>query len=287
MALTQNREVDHYIDQELRSHPVGAGEHIHKGALVGESSGYARSLVAGDRFCGLAYEEIDNSGGGNGDASVRVYTVGDFGLPLAGAVLSDIGRPVFASGDDTLTFTGHGCSHAGSVVSVPAADGIILRIDPDRRGVRTITHAVEDTGAGVDIPARAAHVFAQDAWLTAVRVVNRDVAAAGIDGANLCTVTVSTDAGIVATKAYGAAGAFPDANMADDLGAPAFAHVEAGGVILVSVSNGGVADPTRFSWKSTTRRRPSAGLGNHVSYPGRDPERNKGESKWPSSTPVC
>ena len=53
MALTANREVDHYIDQELRSIPVLASTKIFKGALVGiGQDGYARGLVAGDKFVG-------------------------------------------------------------------------------------------------------------------------------------------------------------------------------------------------------------------------------------------
>ena len=38
MALTKNREVDHYVDQELRTLGVGAAKNIFKGALVGSSS---------------------------------------------------------------------------------------------------------------------------------------------------------------------------------------------------------------------------------------------------------
>ncbi len=35
MALTANSEVDHYIDQELRSFQVAAAKQVFKGALVG------------------------------------------------------------------------------------------------------------------------------------------------------------------------------------------------------------------------------------------------------------
>lgn len=81
MALTASREVDHYVDQELRSMPVAASTKVYKGALVGiQQDGYARGLVAGDRFCGVAYEEIDNTSGASGEKQVRVYTLGDFAL---------------------------------------------------------------------------------------------------------------------------------------------------------------------------------------------------------------
>ncbi len=83
MALTANREVDHYIDQELRSFQVAASAQLYKGGFVGlTSGGYARPLTAGDPIVGIAYEEMDNSSGADGDVAVRVYTLGDFGVTL-------------------------------------------------------------------------------------------------------------------------------------------------------------------------------------------------------------
>lgn len=133
MALSANREVDHYIDQELRSFQVAGSAHVYKGALVGVTSGgLARPLNAGDEFVGLAYEEADNSSGGDGDTTVRVYTLGDFGHALSGAALSDLGSAVYASADDTLTLTSTNNSYVGFIVDVPASGEIILRIDPFR-----------------------------------------------------------------------------------------------------------------------------------------------------------
>ena len=154
MALTKNREVDHYVDQELRTLGVGAAKNIFKGALVGQSSaGYAQPLVAGDPFVGIAYEQTDNTAGASGAQSVRIFTVGDFGFALAGATVAHIGRPVFASADDTLTFTGAGNSYLGTVQEVPASGEIVLRIDPQRMRIKTLVHAVEDLSAGADIAA--------------------------------------------------------------------------------------------------------------------------------------
>ena len=42
------------------------------------AGGYAQPLTAGDPFVGIAYEEIDNTGGSDGDKSVRVYLHGGF-----------------------------------------------------------------------------------------------------------------------------------------------------------------------------------------------------------------
>ena len=130
MALTANRDVDHYIDQKLRTVAIAAAKHIYKGSLVGlDSSGYAQPLVAGDPFVGIAYEESDNSGGSNGDKSVRVYTVGDFGHALAGAAQTNVGDAVYASAEDTLTFTSTSNSYVGFCMDVPSSGEIILRLD--------------------------------------------------------------------------------------------------------------------------------------------------------------
>jgi hypothetical protein len=135
MALTANREVDHYIDQELRSLRVAAGAHVYKGAIVGVSpAGWARPLTAGDLFAGIAYEEADNAGGLDGDVSVRVYTLGDFGHALSGATIVNTGDAVYASDDETLTFTAAGNSFVGRAVDVPASGTVIVRLDGFRAG---------------------------------------------------------------------------------------------------------------------------------------------------------
>jgi hypothetical protein len=247
MALTVNRDLDHYIDQELRSFPVGAGKRVYKGALVGLSSaGYAQPLLAGDPFVGIAYEEINNTGGANGALSVRVYTQGDFGHALTGATLADIGRPVFASADDTLTFSGAGQSYVGIVQDVPAAGQIILRIDPTRSLVKTATHLIEDLAAGSDIAARAMHGFDQSSWIVGARVVNQAVAAAGINDANTCVVALAIGAATVASKTFDTANPFPAANALTSMGAVTNGHAAAGGVLTVSVTNGTTANPGPF-----------------------------------------
>ncbi len=133
MALTANRAVDHYTDQELRSLKIAASAQVFKGGFIGiTSGGYARPLVAGDEFVGIAYEEADNSAGADGDVSVRVYTLGDFGHALSGAAITNLGDAVYASADDTLAFTSTSNSYVGVVIDAPSAGQIILRIDPFR-----------------------------------------------------------------------------------------------------------------------------------------------------------
>lgn len=128
MALTANRQVDHFVDQELRSFGVLTATHVYKGGFVGvTTAGYARPLVAGDKFVGLAYEEINNTGA-SGAKSVRVYTLGDFQHALTSAAVTDIGRAVYASADDTLTFDPGGNSFVGHVVGFVSSGIVVVRL---------------------------------------------------------------------------------------------------------------------------------------------------------------
>ncbi|MCB9849135.1 MAG: hypothetical protein H6817_00350 [Phycisphaerales bacterium] len=132
MALTANREVDHYVDQELRSVAVAAREQIFKGAFVEfNATGYAQPVSGAGDFAGIAYEEMDNSGGDDGDVSGRVYTLGDFELTLSGSTQADIGRRVYASDDATLTFDPQQATFVGHVRGIASSGTIILRLPTD------------------------------------------------------------------------------------------------------------------------------------------------------------
>jgi len=247
MALTKNRDVDHYVDQELRTLQVGAAKRIFKGGFVGLSaSGYAQPLVAGDPFAGMAYEEADNTVGANGAITIRVYTLGDFGHALTGATVGHLGRPVFASADDTLTFTAAGNSYVGTVQDWVTTNEVIVRIDAAMARVKTVTHQIEDLAAGADIAARAVHHFNSPAWLVAVRVVNQGTAAAGVDNANPCVVAVANDAGSVVSTTFNATTPFPAANTRFDMGAPGNTQVRAGYIMTVAITNGTTANPGPF-----------------------------------------
>ena len=247
MALTANRDVDHYVDQEIRSLPVAGTVHIYKGALLASGpTGYAQAASGVLPFVGIAYEEMDNSSGADGALSVRVYTVGDFGMTLTGAATSDLGRPVFVSADDTLTFTGSGASYVGIVQDVVAANEIVLRIDPGRNLVKTITHAVEDVSAGVDISDRTTHAFDRSAWIVAARIVNQATAAAGIDNSNTCVINLLLSAGLLVTQTFDASTAFPGVNTRFVMTGLANVHVTAADVLLFSMANGATADPGPF-----------------------------------------
>lgn len=131
MPLTANRELNRFVDQELRSFPVAADVTIFKGALVGidRATGHVRPLVAKDLFAGIAYEQADNEGGEGGDIHVRVYTHGDFILPVVGAAAPLVGAPVFAAADEQgVLTTAAGGSLCGVLLALAGADLGVVRL---------------------------------------------------------------------------------------------------------------------------------------------------------------
>ena len=171
---------------------------------------------------------------------------GRTGTRASASIRWSIGRPVFASADDTVTFAGAGNSYVGVVEDVVTTGEIILRIDPTRRQTKTITHAVENLSAGADISARAIHGFDTDGWIVSARVVNQATAASGIDDSNTCVMTLATGSGTVVTETFDSTTTFPAANTSLDLGSVSNVHVGAGDVLTLAVTNGTNADPGPF-----------------------------------------
>lgn len=134
MALTANQEVKHFTSQELIDLGVDDNVNIYKGAFVGlnAATGYARPLVAGDAYLGLAYAQADNTVAGHtaGGIDVRLHQNVDVVHTLSGVALTDIGAVVYASDDGTLTLTAAGNSRVGRVVAVEGTNLARVRLQP-------------------------------------------------------------------------------------------------------------------------------------------------------------
>ena len=117
MATLAADKIRAYQLGDLEEYPVVAGDVIYQGAAVGENgSGYARPLVAGDRFLGFAEAQADNSDGSAGDIRVTVKTRGRAQLPISALAITANDRPaVYASDDDTFTLTATANSLIGYV----------------------------------------------------------------------------------------------------------------------------------------------------------------------------
>lgn len=136
--------------------PVKASTKIYEGSAVGidAASGYARPLVAGDRFVGFAESQADNSAGANGAINVRVIAHGRVKQSIGSLVVTDIGKPVYASDGATFTLTQGANSYVGVVTRFTASGVGIISYDAEIGGLITeltdsTTGTADDTVADV------------------------------------------------------------------------------------------------------------------------------------------
>jgi len=111
--------------------PVIAADIIYEGAAVGivSGSGHARPLQAGDKFAGFAKEQADNSAGAAAAITVRVQEKGKIKLNVSGAVITDIGAPIYASDDNTFTKTATSNTLIGFVHRFVSSGVVIVDYD--------------------------------------------------------------------------------------------------------------------------------------------------------------
>lgn len=111
--------------------PVIASDIIYEGAAVGvvAGTGHARPLVAGDRFVGFAVAKADNSAGSAADINVEVKFRGEIELSVSGAVITDIGQPVYAADDDAFQFSPVGGSFVGFVKRHVSSGVVVVEFD--------------------------------------------------------------------------------------------------------------------------------------------------------------
>lgn len=113
--------------------PMIASDIIYNGAAVGivKTSGHARPLAAGDIFGGIAVEKKDNSSGSAADLNIQVQRRGSFKASVSGAVITDVGQPVYATDDDTFVFSPVGAVFIGFVKRFVSSGVVIVDFDCD------------------------------------------------------------------------------------------------------------------------------------------------------------
>lgn len=115
----------------IEQYPVIASDIIYALAAVGivDASGHARPLSGGDRFVGFAEKRADNSAGAAAAKDVRVISAGKIKLSVSGAVITDVGQPVYATDDDTFVFSPVGGSFIGYVDRFVSAGVVVVKFD--------------------------------------------------------------------------------------------------------------------------------------------------------------
>lgn len=147
LAATALRE---FALGDLGEYAVIASDIIYQGAAVGlvDASGHARPLAAGDRFIGFAISKADNSAGAAAAINVSVRRRGSIKLSVSGAVITDVGQPVYATDDNAFGFTPVGGSFIGIVSRYVSSGVVIVDYGPeihDPWGAYTVREALAGT----------------------------------------------------------------------------------------------------------------------------------------------
>src|SRR5690242_12306257 len=87
-------------------YPVIASDIVYEGAAVGivTGTGHARPLAAGDRFGGFAEFQADKSTAAAAARNVTTVKSATAQRAVTGAVITDVGQPVYATDDRTSVF---------------------------------------------------------------------------------------------------------------------------------------------------------------------------------------
>lgn len=125
-----------YEGGELNDFALVASTKVYEGAAVGtvKATGLARPLQAGDRFGGFAIQTVDSTAGSDFryyGTMVKVIDEGEIELPVTGAVITDVGMPVYATDDDTFTFSPVAASFIGFVKRFVSAGIVVVEFDAD------------------------------------------------------------------------------------------------------------------------------------------------------------
>ncbi len=130
-ALTKDRNTVYKEGIEV-AYQVAGSTKIYAGSLVCiNASGYAvpGADTSGYKFIGVAEEYVDNSGGSDGDETVKVRRKGVHQFSASSMALSDIGGAVYISDDQTAAKVTTNSIACGKVADVVSATSIYVDVD--------------------------------------------------------------------------------------------------------------------------------------------------------------
>lgn len=132
-TLANNFTTRDYEQGDRNEFPVVASDIIYNQAAVGLviASGHARPLTSVDKFVGFAEKFADNSSGSAADITVRTYRKGRVKLPVSGAVITDVGLPVYAQDDNAFSFIKTSGVFIGFAVRFIASGYMMVAFDID------------------------------------------------------------------------------------------------------------------------------------------------------------
>ena len=118
---------------EVNEIPMIANDIIYEGAAVGivKASGHVRPLTSADAFVGFAESKVDNTGGAAAALNCRVLRSGSVLLAVSGAVITDVGQPVYATDDNAFAFLPTGAQFVGFVRRFVSSGVVEVGFDVD------------------------------------------------------------------------------------------------------------------------------------------------------------
>lgn len=115
-----------------RSVPVAASTILYEGTMCFEDAGgdFTGTVLENGSFGGIVCETVDNSAGADAAKNADVYTTGDFELAMdtTSLVAADIGKPVYAVDNFTVTETATDLVPVGVIVKVISTSRALISI---------------------------------------------------------------------------------------------------------------------------------------------------------------
>lgn len=215
MTLTANTPLT-IIRGEQSESLVASAVKIYEGAILGlNTSGYARGLVAGDKFYGHSMEYVDNLLGSDGSRTVqRLRGRYRLEVTLTGVAVTDIGREVFASADDTLTFSSGDNTRVGVVERYVTTNTAIVEFQTCEEPQEGI-ESVDVIGGAGDITALDL-VYVSDQTAGIMTVLKAQSTAAGRFADYICPNAIAAAAKGLALKHFLLQGIDTDAYTVGD-----------------------------------------------------------------------
>lgn len=183
----------------IGEYPVVASDTLYEGSAVGlvDATGHARPITAADRFVGFVEQQVANTGAAAAK-TVRVIESGKMQLTVSGAVITDVGQPVYATDDNAFVFSPVGGVFIGIVSRFVSSGVVIVGFDAGRMADPYAHFGLRET-----LGAATKTLDAQDTgkliWVTVDSVITLPVTATALAGVTLVcggpfgTVQISAD----------------------------------------------------------------------------------------------
>lgn len=169
----------------IGEYPVVATDVLYEGSAIGlvTGTGHARPLTSVDRFVGFVEQQSANTGAA-ATKTVRVIESGKIQLSVSGAVITDVGQPVYATDDNAFTFSPVGSVFIGIVSRFVSSGVVIVDFDAGR-----MTDPYAHFGLRETLGDATKTLDAQDTgkliWVTADSVITLPVTATALAGVSL------------------------------------------------------------------------------------------------------